>query len=169
MASLGLKIYYLRTREKRISQREVAAALGVRQATISYVENDVTAPQWALLVNLCRFFDVTPTFLADERRGVVPHPTERWGLRDALATVGMWVEVSAEGMTELGDGRWLCKLEPGAGFYDDEAARVRERYKRPSALQGALEQLQEEHTNADRELERELKAERNSHGKRRRS
>ena len=110
MASLGLKLFYLRTREKKLSQKDVAAQLGVRQATISNLEQENTAPHWALVVELCQFYDVTPTFLSDDARGVVPLPTERWGLRNALVTLGMSIEVAPDAIHELDGcdlGGWM--------------------------------------------------------------
>lgn len=166
--SLGLKVYYLRTREKGMNQTDVAQSLGVRQATISHIENDLTAPHWSLLVNLCRFFDVTPTYFADEQRGVVPRPTERWGLRDALVTIGMSVEVSRGAISDLEDGQVLCRLEPEGRFYDDEAAEVRRLSMSRDAGSEALEKLRAEHAARELRLMEELQAERQRYVKRRR-
>ncbi|MCB9889438.1 MAG: helix-turn-helix transcriptional regulator [Planctomycetes bacterium] len=168
MASLGLKLFYLRTREKKLSQREVAERLGVRQGTISHIEQEVTAPHWSLLVDLCRFYDVTPTFLADEQRGVVPLPTERWGLRNALVTVGMWVEVSRDAVVDTEDDRRLCAIEPGGAFYDAEAVDVRRRYRRGAASQAALAKLRSEQDKQDKLLEAALRREQKEHPRRRR-
>src|SRR5690606_24196595 len=56
VAKLGLKVFYLRTREKRWSQQQVADALGVRQATLSHIEQGRSLPNCALLRALCEFF-----------------------------------------------------------------------------------------------------------------
>ena len=167
MASLGLKIYYLRTREKRLKQSEVAKTLGVRQGTLSYIENDITSPQLALLLSLSEFFDVTPTFLADPERGVVPRPTERWGLRNSLVTLGMFVEVSEESVVALGDGRRLCRIGAGDSFFDAEAAAARTAHGREADAQRVLEEFDAARAAEERELEQALAQERERHPRRR--
>ncbi len=122
MVNLGLKIFYLRTRERRLSQQAVADALGIRQATLSHVERGTSLPSAALMVELCRFYDVTPTYLLDADRGVIPRPTERWSSRDALVTTGMWIEARSEDLRPGADGTVLCPCRPGQRFFDDEAA-----------------------------------------------
>ena len=167
MASLGLKLFYLRTREKKLSQREVAEHLNIRQATVSNLEQEVSAPHWALVVGLCQFYDVTPTYLADENRGIVPLPTERWGLRNALLTLGMWLEVDRDELEDIGGGKVLCQLPAGGTFYDDEAAAVRRRYKRPGNSQTALLELRKKHLAEERQLEASLRKEIEKHPRRR--
>lgn len=152
MARLGLKVFYLRTRERGLSQQAVADALGVRQATLSHIEQGQSQPSAALLVELCRYYDVTPTFLLDEERGVMPLLTERWRLRDALVTTGMWVEVAADSADPIDDQTLLCPMLPGSSFYDEEAAALRRRgareelASRAKARQATEEQLAEELT-----------------------
>ena len=124
LARLGLKLFYLRTRERGLSQQEVADRLGVRQATLSQIERGRALPSCTLLGELCRFFDVTPTYFLDAERGVIPLPTERWTLRNALVSVGMWVEVDRENLVVGEDGRLLVPLVEGGGFYDEAAARL---------------------------------------------
>ena len=121
MARLGLKLFYLRTRERGLSQRQVADAVGVRQATLSHIEQGVSQPNSALLVQLCRFLDVTPTFLLDDERGILPRTAERWQNRDALVTTGDWIELPRDALAETPDGRLLCPIRAGEAFFDDEA------------------------------------------------
>jgi transcriptional regulator with XRE-family HTH domain len=166
LASLGLKLFYLRTREKKLSQREVAAELGIRQGTVSFLEQGTTAPHWSLVVELCKFYDVTPTYLADESRGVVPRQTERWGLRDALVTLGMWIELGPDAVHELGN-KVLCELEPGSAFFDDEAVEIRRRYKREANSRQALEELREKYRLEEKTLHKRLSNELTEHPRRR--
>lgn len=163
MASLGLKLFYLRTREKKLSQREVAAQLGVRQATISHLEQGVTAPHWALIVDLCRFYDVTPTFLADESRGVVPRVTERWGLRNDLVTLGMWIESGGD----AGGDSQLLRLDPGTAFYDEEAMSIRREFEDAASSKQSLEQHAAAQQAKDQGLEEALRTELTQHPRRR--
>ena len=166
MARLGLKIFYLRTRERALSQQAVADAMGVRQATLSNIEQGVSLPSTPLLLELCKFYDVTPTFLIDEARGVVPLPTERWRLRDGLVTVGMWVEVSQNDVVELADGKFLCPLQSGESFYDDEAREAREKAGRNSS-QRELKALFDSREQVERALVRALHGELRAHPRRR--
>ena len=166
MASLSLKLFYLRTREKKLSQRDVAEALGVRQATISNLEQGTTQPHWPLLVNLCKFYDVTPTYLADQERGVVPRATERWSLRDALVTLGMWVEVPKDAAHEVGPSL-LCELRPGNAFFDSDALEVRRRYRRAGNSMPALEKLRREFRENEASIEERLRYELGEHPRRR--
>jgi transcriptional regulator with XRE-family HTH domain len=135
LARLGLKLFYLRTREKRVSQQDAADAIGIRQATLSQVERGRSSPNCALLLELCRFYDVTPTFLLDDERGPEPLPSERWSVRNALVTVGMWVEAPRSAVVAASEDKVLCPLLPGESFYDTEAAELR----RAAASQRAVE------------------------------
>lgn len=161
MARIGSKLYYLRTRERRMSQQQAADALGIRQATLSHLEQGLSQPNFDLLRRLCEFYDVTATFLVDEERGVRPRPSERWTLRDALVTVGMWIEAPAGDVEDVGSGRAMCPLLPDMGFYDAEAADIRRRYRRPGRAQTALDEYAAgeaaEDIAAEAEVERELK------------
>jgi transcriptional regulator with XRE-family HTH domain len=166
VARLGLKVFYLRTRERCLSQQAVADALGVRQATLSNIERGVSMPSAPLLLELCRFYDVTPTYLIDEARGVVPLVSERWSLRDALATVGMWVEASRDSIVELEDGKLLCPLESGETFYDEDARVVRQQNGQARARE-SMEALLEERRKQEEELIRILDEELQTHPRRR--
>ena len=166
MARLGLKVFYLRTRERKLSQQAVADQMNVRQATLSNIERGLSLPSAPLLVELCKFYDVTPTYLLDEDRGVVPLATERWALRDAMATVGMWIEVSKDSVVELEDGKLLCPLEFGESFYDEEARATRQSVPGPEARR-QLEERQESLRARDAELVETLDAELRAHPRRR--
>lgn len=167
MARLGLKIFYLRTRERSLSQQAVADSMRVRQATLSNIEQGVSLPSAPLLIELCRFYDVTPTFLLDEDRGVVPLPSERWRLRDALVTVGMWVESPKKGLVQLEDGKVLVHLEAGESFYDEEARQAREK-NTGAQSQRAMKKLFANRQDEERSLVRALNGELRSHPRRRR-
>lgn len=166
MARLGLKVFYLRTREQKLSQQAVADAMNVRQATLSNIERGLSLPSVPLLVELSRFYDVTPTFLIDEERGVIPVASERWALRDALATVGMWVEAPRDSLVELPDGKLLCPLDSGEAFYDDDAKAVREQ----CGADGGYREVElhvETRRNEEEALVSTLDAELNTHPRRR--
>ncbi|MDA0372251.1 MAG: helix-turn-helix transcriptional regulator [Planctomycetota bacterium] len=167
MARIGAKLYFLRTRERRLSQQQAADGLGIRQATLSHLEQGLSQPNFDLLRKLCEFFDVTPTFLADEERGVRPQTTERWHLRNALVTVGMWIELPADQIEDLGTGQSLCPLRPGMAFYDAEASMVRKRFRRISQAESALADLATERQTEDTALEVEVENELKEHPRRR--
>ena len=164
MARLGLKVFYLRTRELRLSQQEVAERMGVRQATLSNIERGVSLPSAPMVLELARFYDVTPTYLLDEDRGLTPRPTERWRLRNALVTVGMAIEGPRAMARDLDGEALLVMLEPGARFYDSEACDVRVRSNGDPA---AVPRLVEERRQRDDQLEETLEAELKLHPRRR--
>ncbi len=167
MTRIGLKVFYLRTREQRLSQQQLAKALGIRQATLSHVEQGTSLPSCALLLQLCKFFDVTPTYLLDDERDLVPLPTERWGLRNALVTVGMWIEVPEEEVVETPDGKLLCPLQPKEAFYDQEAMELRAGKSKPSQGRAAIKRLRRRRRDASAELALELRRELRTHPRRR--
>lgn len=167
MTSLNLKIYYLRTREKRMSQQAVADALGVRQATLSHLERGQSSPTSALLAMLCRYYDVTPTWLLDDERDVPPLPTERWQFRNGLVTSGMWVEVSRDAVVQLEGGKLLCPLQGDAAFYDDEAAVVRRSDQGAAAVSEAMAELMARRADLHKKLAAELAAEQHIHPRQR--
>lgn len=125
MASIAYKLFYLRTRVRKLSQAAMAEALGLRQASISFFEQGVSLPGAETLLELARFFDVTPTYLLDETRGLVVQPIDRWSLRNAHLTTGMWVEAPKNALVTLADGKVLCPLLAGESFYDGEAMEAR--------------------------------------------
>lgn len=167
MVALNLKLFYLRTREKRLSQAAVAEELDVRQATISYLERGQTSPAAALLLRLCHYFDVTPTWLVDTERDIPPLPTERWRHRNALLTVGMWIEAPPDSVEELADGAALCPLLPGAAFFDDEAARIRRSGEGVRSIRARIAALAKARARLHAELAAELEAELGVHPRQR--
>jgi transcriptional regulator with XRE-family HTH domain len=164
---IGLKIFYLRTREQRLSQQQLAKALGIRQASLSHIEQGISLPNCTLLLQLCRFFDVTPTYLLDDDRDLVPLPTERWGLRNALVTVGMWIDVAEDEVVETPDGKLLCPLQPKEAFYDQEAMEIRAEKSKRSQGKAAIRRLRRRRRDASAELATELKRELRTHPRRR--
>ena len=167
MARIGLKLFYLRTRVRKISQQELADTIGVRQATLSNIERGTSLPTCPLLLELSRFFDVTPTFLLDDERGVRPHASERWSQRDALVTTGMWVEVPIDQIVKLDANKAVCPLLPSESFYDDEA-KQRRQDEAARVAKRAVAKLRQERTRDDLALAEALEGELAKHPQRRR-
>lgn len=163
MARLGLKIFYLRTRVRQVSQQQLADDLGVRQATLSNIERGSSQPTVPLVIELCKYFDVTPTYLIDDDHGLVPLPSDRWSVRDSLVTAGMWIEAPKKALLDVGKGKVLCPIVPGEAFYDDEARRQRQRDR-----EAELEALYESRRKQERSLVRVLQGELRAHPQRRR-
>ena len=60
-------------REKKLSQREAAAMLGVSQALLSHYENDAREPGFDFVIRACDYYGVTADYLlgrTDERNAV---------------------------------------------------------------------------------------------------
>ena len=123
--SLGLKLYYMRTRAKKVTQTQMAKDLEIRQATISNIEQGISQPSLPLLKTLCRYFDVTPTYLLDEEGPVRPGPAERWTNRHGLISSGHYVEVPANTVHKLTPNTCLVALLPSTPIYDEEAMQQR--------------------------------------------
>jgi transcriptional regulator with XRE-family HTH domain len=168
LARIGLKLFFLRTREREQSQQQVADALGIRQATLSHIEQGRSLPACELLLTLARFYDVTPTFLLDDGRGVLPLPSERWRNRNALATTGMWVEAPRDRIVSTRDGKALCPLLPGEAFYDDDAAQLRAGERGVAGVQQEVASAQAARHALEQELVRALQGELRAHPQRRR-
>jgi len=122
--SIGLKLYYLRSRSKQVTQTVMAKELGIRQATISNIEQDLSTPSLGLLLTLCKYFDVTPTFVLDDDGPLEPRPSDHWSNRHGLVTTGEYVEVPQSAVQNLGSS-YLITLEPGTLILDEDAARAR--------------------------------------------
>lgn len=60
--SFGSRIKTLRN-EKRMSQAELASALGVSTNAVSQYETDKRFPDQKCIVKICRFFDVSSDYL----------------------------------------------------------------------------------------------------------
>lgn len=168
MARLGLKLLHLRTRVRRVSQQQLAEDLRVRQATLSHVERGHTLPALPLLLRFCEYFDVTPTWLLDDERGLEIGPADRWSLRQGLVTTGMSVECTPEDVDELPGGRLLLRLGEGMAYYDDEAAALRRESQDSAAAEQALRDLARERGRSERALLEELEEELETHPRRRR-
>lgn len=169
MTALNLKLYYLRTREKQMSQQAVADALQVRQATLSHLERGQSSPTSALLLMLCHFYDVTPTWLLDDARDVPPLPSERWSRRNSLATAGMWIEVHRDELVELEHGRVLCPVTTTASTYDEHVASLRRAERDGVAWQTKLAELTAQRSRQTEQLAADLAAEQNTHPRQRAS
>lgn len=166
--SLGLKLYYLRTRVKKVTQTTMAKDLRIRQATISNIEQGLSQPSLPLLRAFCRYFDVTPTYLIDEEGGIELGPSERWSHRHGLATAGQFLEVRANALQELdGTGSYLVAMLPGTPVYDEDAARKRAT-SGATELQQAYEKELAERSTREADLRRELEGERYTSRMRRR-
>lgn len=162
MASLGLKLYYLRTRRRNASQTAVARELGIRQSLVSQLERDKIVPQIELLLAVCRYYDVSADWLLDEDCGVEPGPADSWSLRVARVVPGMWIEVAKADAHELDGQRYLCRISDGAESFDDAAAELR----RSASEKDFLQRVRSAEREAI-ELERELDEERNAVNRRR--
>ena len=91
-----LKLYYLRTREKKMTQKKVATQLEIRQATLSNLEQGSSMPSLDILLKLCEFYNVTPTWLLDDKAPLVPTPNDRWTARDKVRGKGGRISPQAE-------------------------------------------------------------------------
>ena len=72
-------------REKKLSQRQAAARLGVSQALLSHYENDVREPKLEFVIKACDYYGVTADYLLgrnDERNGVSLNAIE--DMRDVI-------------------------------------------------------------------------------------
>jgi len=50
-------------RERGLSQRQAASALGISQALLSHYENDTREPKLDFVVKMCDFYSVTTDFI----------------------------------------------------------------------------------------------------------
>lgn len=125
MRRLHLKLFYLRTRFKREPQGVTAKTLGVRPATMSHLEQGRSLPTLPMLLALCRHYDVTPTYLLDDERGIEPQPRDRWSERSSMICRGDWLEVPEGAAIKTGDGQLLCPVMAGSRFYDSTAQAER--------------------------------------------
>ncbi|MCA8970890.1 MAG: helix-turn-helix transcriptional regulator [Planctomycetes bacterium] len=156
MARLGLKVFFLRTRREQLSQQDLASKLGVRQATLSNIERGRMLPTLPLLLELCRFFDVSPNYMLDDDRGVEPRQTERWSMRNTLVTTGMWIEAPRDVLRNLHGDKVLCPLVPGEQFYDDEARVRREQADSRAAVERLEAARRRDSVELEELLDREL-------------
>jgi len=158
--TLGLKLYYLRTREKKVTQSTLARELSIRQATISNLEQDMSKPGLDLLLSLCRYFDVTPTWLLDDETHFEPQASDRWSNRRGLTTAGQYLEVEERALHPLQGNKFLVALLPGTSIYDESAARLRAQSGDESKLRELVDLDRQTREKAQASLRKELEAER---------
>ena len=125
MRRLHLKLFFLRTRYKREPQGVTAKTLGVRPATMSHLEQGRSLPTLPMLMALCKHYDVTPTYLLDDDRGIEPQPRDRMSERSSLICRGDWLEVPDGAAIKTADGVWLCPVMAGARSFESSAQAQR--------------------------------------------
>lgn len=156
MRRLHLKLFYLRTRIKREAQGITAKTLGVRPATMSHLEQGRSQPTLAMLVALCKHYDVTPTYLLDDDRPIDPQSRDRWSERDNVVARGNWLEVPEGAMVTTHDGVRLVAVQPGARYYDGSAQAQRMTCPNPAAAKDLESGLVTSARTRDQELESTL-------------
>ncbi len=124
-ARFGLKLFYLRTRVRKISQTAMARELQVRQATISNIEQGVVVPGLPFVLKLCRYFDVTADYFLNDEIPIQPGPAQRLANVKGLVAPGQYLEVEEAALHRLPQGTWLVAVLPGTPAYDEDAARRR--------------------------------------------
>ncbi len=139
----------------------------MRQATLSNIERGNSLPSSELLLNLCEYYDVTPTWLLDDQRDLELRHTERWRLRNALVTVGMYIESREDQSLPLDGGKRLLQLNATHSFYDEEAAAIRRAGQAHNGTGEALNRLLKERDQANQALELELEQELKLHPRKR--
>lgn len=169
MRRLHLKLFYLRTRYKREPQGVTARILGVRPATMSHLEQGRSLPTLQMLMSLSRHYDVTPTYLLDDERGIEPQPRDRWSERNNLIARGHWLEVPDGAAISTNDGILLCPVMGGTRFYDSTAQAERILCQSKDEADKLEASLNEVRGTQDKELEdiltRELLAQRKPRNK----
>lgn len=153
MRRLHLKLFFLRTRVKREAQGVTAKILGVRPATMSHLEQGRSLPTLPMLLALCQHYDVSPTYLLDDARGIEPQPRDRWSERDSLLARGHWVEVPEGSMVTTHDGVRLAAVQPGARFFDAAAQAQRMTCPNAAAAKDLEAGIKSGAAQRDRELE----------------
>jgi hypothetical protein len=118
---------------------------------------------------LCHYFDVTPTWLLDEESGLEPGPAQRWSMRNGLVTTGMSIELDAERIEELGEGRALVTLSEEDRFFDAEAADARRALSEPGTADEKMQEIAEERAALEARRIEELEAELQVHPRKRRA
>lgn len=169
MRRLHLKLFYLRTRLKREAQGVTAKTLGVRPATMSHLEQGRSQPTLAMLLALCKHYDVTPTYLLDDERPIEPAARDRWSERDNVVARGNWLEVAEGAMVSTHDGVRLVAVQAGARHYDASAQAQRMTCTSPAAAKELVATLGAAAAQRDKELEdvlaRELMSQRKPRNK----
>ena len=96
----------LRALRGRLPQQELAAALGIPQATLSNYERDRNEPSFEMLHKICRFFNVASGWLlfgGDPGQAAAPED----GFGDGLSTKALYSRIEAIVKTEHEDLREL--------------------------------------------------------------
>ncbi len=156
MRRLHLKLFYLRTRVKREAQGVTAKTLGVRPATMSHLEQGRSQPTLAMLLALCKHYDVTPTYLLDDDRSIDPKSRDRWAERDNILARGDWMEVPEGAIVTSNDGIRLVAVQAGARYYDASAQTQRMTCPTPEAAKELESVLAASKAQSEAELEETL-------------
>ena len=90
-------------REKRISQRQAAAALGISQALLSHYENGAREPGLAFVCRACDYYGVTADYMLG--RSEIPRGGDLSGLRALLGQMRGLVEQADAALNEKGDSQ----------------------------------------------------------------
>lgn len=153
MRRLHLKLFFLRTRYKREPQGVTAKTLGVRPATMSHLEQGRSLPTLPMLMALCKHYDVSPTYLLDDDRGIEPQARDRLTESSSLIGRGDWLEVPDGAPIKTNDGVWLCPVMNGARFYDSTAQAQRMLCQASEDAKALEATLADQHRERDQELE----------------
>ncbi len=156
---LGLKLFFLRTRERRISQTRMARDLGIRQATVSNLEQGLSSPGLALLKALSEYFGVSADYLIRDEIPCRPLPIHRLDNLGHLAAPAQYLEVPSSALHRLPQGTWLVALMAGTPAYDEEAARRRTQESEVDLIQAWRKECMRRQRE-DRALQEELDRER---------
>ena len=79
MKSPFSQILSILRRERKLSQREAAARLGVSQALLSHYENDAREPKLEFVIKACDYYGVSADYIlgrSEERNGASPRIIE---------------------------------------------------------------------------------------------
>ncbi|GEM_PF-3486620 len=158
----------MRTRVRGWSQAEVAELCGVRQATISHIERGRSLPNLALVLEFCKHFDVSPTWLLDPKAPLVPRPSDAWNTREETAGPGAWIEIDPEKGIHTPDGKLLCPIDTEARIWKDEdLLRRRAALKQGKCIAELREEAERRRVEEEERLIEELVLELGLHPRRR--
>ena len=89
-------------RERKISQRQAAAALGISQALLSHYENGAREPGLAFVCRACDYYGVTADYLLG--RSEAPQSFDLSELRVMLSQMRTLTERAQAALDERGGG-----------------------------------------------------------------
>ena len=89
-------------RERKISQRQAAAALGISQALLSHYENGAREPGLNFVCRACDYYGVTADYLLC--RSEDPHGDHLTTMRAFLNQVRMMIDRADMALDETGGG-----------------------------------------------------------------